>query len=235
MNKPLFKIKNITKVYGQGNGATKALNNISLTINEGELLCVLGDSGSGKSTLLNLLGGLDKPTSGSIYFNDLNIASFKNSKSTQYRCHEIGFIFQFFNLLDELNVYQNITIIPGCNKKKDSVEKLLSSMGLKGYLKKYPRELSGGEQQRVCIARAINKSSRVILADEPTGALDYKSGKDILKLIETLHKKDKKTIILVTHNTEIAKMCDRIIKLKSGKIIDNYINKNKKSSKDINW
>lgn len=235
MKEILYKINKLSKHYGEGSGLTKALDEIDLEIYKGELLCILGGSGSGKSTLLNLLGALDKPTSGEIIFDNKNIAILNRSKSTIYRRKEVGFIFQFFNLLDELNVYQNITLIPGCNRNKYAVEKLLNKMGLKDSLKKYPRELSGGEQQRVCIARAINKPSSIILADEPTGALDYKSGKEILKLIETLHNKEKKTIILVTHNTEIAKMCDRVIKLKSGKIIENYINKNVKSSKDINW
>lgn len=257
--KVLFSVKKVSKDYGEGTGIVHALKSVSLDIYDGELLCILGESGSGKSTLLNLVAGLDRPNEGSILFynkesnenNNENLNKIKNKESTKsdvkdltkcsakeltkFRREEIGFIFQFFNLIDEINVYQNLTLTPGSTRDKDAVKKILGEMGIEDKMYKYPRELSGGEQQRVSIGRAINKKSSVILCDEPTGALDYKSGKEILKLLEKIHNEEGKTLIIVTHTIEIAKMCDRIITVKSGKIIDDTINTNKIKASEVSW
>lgn len=234
-NECIYQIKNISKNYGKGEGITHALNNINFTIKEGELLCILGDSGCGKTTLLNLLAGLDHPNQGNIKFKSIEITKLNDKELTKFRRDSIGFVFQFFNLLDELTVYQNLTITPGSNKNKTQVLKLLDQLGIANKINKFPRELSGGEQQRVGIARALNKHYDVLFCDEPTGALDHRSGKEILKLIENLHKKEKKTIVIVTHKKEISKMCDRIITLKSGQIIKQEINKKKIHASEVIW
>lgn len=234
-NKVLIKTSNLCKDYGEGTGITHALSNVDLEIYEGELLCILGGSGSGKSTLLNLIAGLDKATSGSVMFLKEDITKLSDNALATYRENKIGFVFQFFNLIDEINVYQNLTILDNSNDNKKDIEALLNKLGIKDKLYKYPRELSGGEQQRVSFARALNKPSNILLCDEPTGALDYQSGKEILQLIEKIHHDEKKTIVIVTHTKEIARMCDRTIMLKSGKIVGDVINISKRKAKDIEW
>lgn len=229
----LFEIKSLNKDYGFGDAVTHAIVNNNFDIYKEELICVCGESGSGKTTLLNIIAGLDKPTSGSILFKGKNLTSLPGKELTAFRKKEIGFVFQFFNLIDELSVYQNITLIPGCEKDKEKVKKILEDVGLQDKFNKYPRELSGGEQQRVSIARAINKPSSIILCDEPTGALDNKTGKEILMLLEKVHNDNHKTIIIVTHARAIANMCDRIITLKNGQIISNEINKKKIKATEV--
>lgn len=231
----IYRVDNLSKDYGKGEGITHALNNISFLIKEGELLCILGDSGSGKTTLLNLLAGLDHPNKGNIYYKKKDITKYNDAALTKFRRDHVGFVFQFFNLLDELTVYQNLTITPGSNKSKEAVHKLLSNLGIENKINKFPRELSGGEQQRVGIARALNKNYDILFCDEPTGALDHHSGKEILKLIEQLHESEHKTIVIVTHKKEIAKMCDRVIVLKSGQINEEVINKKKISASEVTW
>lgn len=223
----LFEIKNLSKDYGFGDGVTHAIVQNNFDIYEDELICVCGESGSGKTTLLNIIAGLDRPTSGLVLFKNKDITLLSDKELTLFRQKEIGFVFQFFNLIDELSVYQNITLIPGCEKDKEKVKKILEDVGLETKINKYPRELSGGEQQRVSIARAINKPSSIILCDEPTGALDNKTGKEILTLLEKIHNDKHKTIIIVTHAQAIANMCDRIITLKNGRIISDIRNTHK--------
>lgn len=232
----IYRIVNLNKDYGEGTGVVHALKNVNFEIHKGEMICIVGGSGSGKSTLLNLIAGMDKADSGSIFYRGKDVVKYNAKETTLYRRNVIGFVFQFFNLLDELTVYQNVTLTPGCKQKRDEILPLLKKLGIEKKIDKYPRQLSGGEQQRASVARALNKESEILLCDEPTGALDYRSGKELLKLIEQLHKKDKnKTIIIVTHTKEISLMCDRIITLRSGQIVSDVINKKKIHAKDIDW
>lgn len=231
----MIEIKDLTKTYGVDVGKTVALNKINLKIYDGELLCILGESGSGKSTLLNLISCIDKPTSGSIKFNGVELTNKSDNELTDFRSKEVGFVFQFFNLIDELDVYRNMTVIPSSYQDKNKVQELLKLVNLENKIDKFPRELSGGEQQRISIARALNKPSSLLLCDEPTGALDYKTGKSILALIEKIHKSTDKTVIIVTHTKEIAQMCDRVVTLKSGEILDIKENKTIKKASEIDW
>jgi len=228
-----LKINNLIKKYGEGEGTTFALNDVSLEINEHDFVVILGESGSGKSTLLNIIGGIDKPDSGNVLFMDKDITKYKDKELTLYRRELVGFVYQFFNLLDELNVIQNVTLAKK-GKDKDKAISILNDLGLKDKIYKYPRQLSGGEQQRTSIARALNKDLRFLLCDEPTGALDNESGKAVLKLLEKIHN-DGKTIILVTHTKEIAKMANRIITMKDGHIVSDIINTDIKKCEDIDW
>ena len=229
----LLKCNNLIKIYGEGEGSTYALNDVSLDISLGEFVVILGESGSGKSTLLNMIGGIDRPNSGNVLFMEEDITKYNDKKLTNYRRDSIGFVYQFFNLLDELNVIQNVSLAKKGKDKEKAIE-LLAKMGMDKKKNKYPKQLSGGEQQRVSIARALNKDLKLLLCDEPTGALDNKSGKAVLKLIEEIHNEGK-TIILVTHTKKISLMANRIITMKDGKIISNEINSNPKASEEIDW
>lgn len=235
MKKPVYQVSNLTKNYGEGSGMTRALRGIKLNIYEGEMLCVVGGSGSGKTTLLNLLAGMDKASEGKILYCGKDVTHYSSRELTIFRRDEIGFVFQFFNLIDELTVYQNLTLTPGSNKNKDEVMNLLKTLDLDEKINDYPKELSGGQQQRVSIARALNKKYNILFCDEPTGALDYNSGKEILTLLEKIHAKSKKTIVIVTHTKEIAKMCDRVITLKSGQIVKEIINKHPVKASEVDW
>ena len=229
----LFKIEKICKTYGKNESIVKALNNVSLEINEGELLVIFGNSGSGKSTLLNILGGIDRADSGSILFNgDKHIDKMKDRELTKYRKNNIGFVFQSFNLINELTAYENVIIT-----SSNTTEALnaLKTVGLSDKKNKYPMQLSGGEQQRVSIARALAKNADILLCDEPTGALDYNTGKQILLEIEKIVREQHKTVVVVTHTREIGKMADRIITMKNGEIIEDIANKQIIPAKDIEW
>ena len=225
-------VKDIYKTYGSGQGKVEALKGVSLNIYEGELLAILGSSGSGKSTLLNMLGGMDKPDSGEIIANGKDICKLKDNGLTKYRKDNIGFVFQSFNLINELTVAENVSLTA---KSKEDVQESLKMVGLIDKKDKYPSQLSGGEQQRVSIARALAKKPQILLCDEPTGALDYNTGKQILIELEKLVRENGKTVVIVTHTREIGKMADRIIKVKSGEIIDEIKNKEIVSAKDIEW
>lgn len=233
--KKLVEIKNACKTYGSGDSLNKALDDVSLDIYEGEFLVILGSSGCGKSTLLNMIAGVDKLTSGSIVVDGLDITHASDRQLTNYRANYIGYVFQFFNLLNDLSVVSNVTLAPGANKDRETVRNLLRRLGLYEKRHYFPKQLSGGQQQRVSIARAMNKKSNLILCDEPTGALDYQSGKDVLGVIEEINQVDKKTVVFVTHTKEIAKMADRVIVMRSGKIIETYTNETKVSAKEVDW
>ncbi len=233
MPKPIIEVENLTKKYIDGEIEKYALDNVSLKVYENEFLVILGGSGSGKSTLLNIIGGMDNLDDGKVIVKGKDITKLNNKDLTLYRKDDIGFVYQFYNLLPELTVIQNITLAPGARDKKKA-EELLNSVGLSDKENKYPYQLSGGEQQRVAIARAINKNSNILLCDEPTGALDSQAGRQVLELLEKLHKEGK-TIVLVTHIKDIARLADRIITIKDSKIISEEENKNKISIDEVSW
>ncbi|MDR2559685.1 MAG: ABC transporter ATP-binding protein [Oscillospiraceae bacterium] len=213
----LFTITDLTKEYGEGGAKVTALNQINLTIPEGKFAVILGASGSGKSTLLNMLGCMDKPTSGIINFFDTDITAFSKHKMTRFRSENIGFVFQSYNLLPDLTALENVefsTELAGLSRK--DAENALSIVGLSERMNHYPAELSGGEQQRVSIARAIAKNPKVLLCDEPTGALDFNTGIIVLEALKKVHHRQKSSVLLITHNQEIAKIADIVITLRNG-------------------
>ena len=215
----IIEVKDLVKKYGQDEATVYALNHVSMKVYKGEFLIILGYSGSGKSTLLNMIGGIDKVNEGQIIYKGQDISKFKDRQLTKYRREAIGYIFQFFNLLSDITVYQNIVLAPSASKDKKEIERILDGVGLLDKKDKFPRQLSGGQQQRASIARALAKKSGMLLADEPTGALDYESGKEVLRLLQKLHKEGR-TIVMVTHTKEITALADRIITMKNGQIIE---------------
>lgn len=229
----LIEFKNVTKTYNTKENPFNALENIDLTINKGEFVCILGPSGAGKSTLLNLLGGMDSPTSGDIIVNNQNISTYKDNKLTKYRAENVGFIFQFYNILPTLTVLENVELINDIVKKPKDAKEILKEVGLSNHQNKFPNQLSGGEQQRVSIARAIYKKPILLLCDEPTGALDSKTGIQILKLLKK--QCENSTVVIVTHNSLIAEISDRIIRLKNGKVESNTLNNQIKDIDEIEW
>ena len=231
--KVLIEARNLIKTYGEGEGLMYALNDVSLKVYEHDFLVILGGSGSGKSTFLNMIGAIDKVNSGEIIVNDRDICKLNDKGLTLYRRNEIGFVYQFFNLINDITVYQNVTLAPG-SRNKERAESLLDRVGLLDKKNKFPRQLSGGQQQRVAIARALNKNSDILLCDEPTGALDDASGKAVLKLLEEIHEEGK-TIVLVTHTREIAQMANRVVTMKNGKVISDKPNKNIVKAEEVEW
>ena len=230
-----IEFKNVSKTYLMGKVEIHALNKISFEIEKGELVVILGPSGAGKTTCLNLLGGMDNLTSGEMIVDNVHIEKLKGKELTKYRRNDIGFVFQFYNLIQNLTAMENVELaVQLCHDHLDP-KTILEKVGLKNRLKNFPSQLSGGEQQRVSIARAIAKNPRVLLCDEPTGALDNKTGKQILKLLEDVCRKEKMTVIIITHNSVIADMADKVIKFGSGKVQDIIINKNPKSIEKIEW
>lgn len=217
----VLKTENLVKVYGQGSNIVKALDNVSIEINEGEFVAIIGTSGSGKSTLLNMLGGLDKPTTGETIISNKKISNMKDDELTIFRRRNIGFIFQNYNLVPILNVYENIVLpieLDGVKIDKIYVDSIISTLGLKDKLTNMPNNLSGGQQQRVAIARALATKPSLILADEPTGNLDSKTSMDVIGLLKTTSKKFNQTMVMITHNEEIAQLADRIIRIEDGKV-----------------
>ena len=218
----ILKIENLKKVYGSGETEVKALDDISFQVEEGEFIAIIGPSGSGKSTLLHSIAGLEKPTSGKVYFYDKDIYKMNKKELTILRRQKIGIIYQFYNLIPTLNVEENITLPIELDRKKIDTKKLdeiIKFLGLEKRKKHLPNELSGGQQQKVAIGRALMITPTIILADEPTGNLDSKSSEEIMQVLKKANKDYKQTIIMITHNLEIAKLADRIIKIEDGKII----------------
>jgi len=218
----ILKIENLKKVYGSGETEVKALNGVSFQVEEGEFIAIIGPSGSGKSTLLHSIAGLEKPTSGKVYFYDKDIYKMNKKELTILRRQKIGIIYQFYNLIPTLNVEENITLPIELDRKKIDIKKLdeiINFLGLEKRKKHLPNELSGGQQQKVAIGRALMINPTIILADEPTGNLDSKSSEEIIQVLRKANKDYKQTIIMITHNLEIAKLADRIIKIEDGMII----------------
>lgn len=235
--KELIKFKNVKKSYTIGEKKFNALDDINFSIPKGEFVVILGPSGAGKSTLLNLLGGMDNVTSGEIIVDGNVISNYNDNELTKYRAENVGFIFQFYNILPTLTVLENVEIVNDIVKKPKSAKKILKEVGLEKHATKFPNQLSGGEQQRVSIARAIAKDPSIILADEPTGALDSKTGVEVLKLLKKQcdANNGENTVIIVTHNSLIAEIADRVIRLKNGKIESNEINKHPKKINEVVW
>ncbi len=235
MDKQYIRFQKVTKSYGSGTAQINALSEASFEINKGEFCILLGSSGAGKTTLLNMLGGMDKVTSGQIYFDGKEISAFSKKELVEYRRHDVGFVFQFYNLIPNLTALENVEIAAQLCKKPIPAKDALAMVGLAERANNFPAQLSGGEQQRVAIARAVAKNPRLLLCDEPTGALDYITGKSVLKLLYDLSRERGMTVIIITHNQAIAPMADRIIRIKSGMIISNELNHNVTSIDEIEW
>lgn len=230
-----IKVKGLRKKYGSTKVSAEILKGIDFEIKDGEVLAILGPSGSGKSTLLNLLGGLDSADSGSIVISGTDITKLSVKELTAFRRNNFGFIYQFYNLVSDLNVYENVEVCHWLGDRSADIKSVLESVGMWEHRNKFPDELSGGMQQRVSIARAISKNPKILFCDEPTGALDYKSAHDVLNVIEDIHKKSDTTVILVTHNRAIADMSDHVIEIKDGKIALDTYNSNPLSAKEVEW
>ena len=231
----LILAKNVSKIYENGSKKTYALNDISFEIDKGEFVVVLGQSGAGKSTLLNILGGIDSLSTGEIIVNGISLSEMRANDLAAYRANEIGFIFQFYNLIPTLTVYENVALMKDIKEDILNPMIILERVGLKNHAKKFPNQLSGGEQQRVSIARAITKNPEILLCDEPTGALDSQTGCTVLQLIQDVCREYQKTAIIVTHNSNIAKAADKVIRLKNGKILNISVNKKPVDIKEVEW
>lgn len=230
-----LEINGIKKHYGEGESRVEVLNGIDIEVNKGEIVVLLGPSGSGKSTLLNIIGGIDDADEGYISIDGEKTADMNEKRLTQYRRKHLGYVFQMYNLIPNLNVKENIEVGAYLSDSPLDINELLNTLGLYEHRHKLPNQLSGGQQQRTAIGRAIVKNPDILLCDEPTGALDYHTSKEILKLIEDVNKKYGNTVIMVTHNDAIQNMADRVIKLRDGQIRDNIVNNNKVSAADLEW
>lgn len=231
-----ISVSHLFKIYNEGHSnEVRALNDVSFELQEGELVVILGPSGAGKSTLLNILGGMDTATSGSYLIGGRDIGKFKTNELTDFRRTDIGFVFQFYNLVPNLTALENVALGASVSKSPMDPEEALDAVGLLKRKTNFPSQLSGGEQQRIAIARAIVKNPKLLLADEPTGALDSKTGVEILALLNRLAKEYKKTVIMVTHNAQIALMAERVIRIADGQIIENTVNQEPLDPRDIRW
>jgi len=235
MGEKIVVVKNLKKEYVMGEVIVKAANGMSFDIDKEEFVVVLGPSGSGKSTVLNIIGGMDRPTSGEVWVNGTNIVGISDKELTIYRRKYIGFVFQFYNLMPNLTAIENVELVTEVSDSPLNAKDVLRDVGLGERFNNFPAQLSGGEQQRVAIARALVKNPLLLLCDEPTGALDYKTGKSILKLLHKVNKEMKKTVVIITHNAAIAAMADKVIRVKSGEIESIEINKQPQPPERIEW
>ena len=231
----LIAFQHVNKIYGQGDGVVRALDDVSFSVEEGEFCVLLGASGAGKTTLLNILGGMDSATSGTILFDGRNVSSMTPSQLVDYRRRDVGFVFQFYNLIPNLTALENVEIAAMLCDNPIPAKQALDMVGLSQRAGNFPAQLSGGEQQRVAIARALAKNPRMLLCDEPTGALDYVTGKTVLKMLYDLGRKNHTTVLMITHNSAIARMADRILRIQSGKILSNEINSHPVKAEELEW
>ena len=231
----LLEVKDLNKGFGDKTNRIEVLKNLSLNVEKGEFCVLLGPSGSGKSTLLNILGGIDYPDGGEVKINGEKMNSLNSNKLTMFRRNHLGYVFQMYNLIPDLTVRENIEVGAYLSKKPLNLDELIETLGLKEHQDKLPSQLSGGQQQRTSIGRAIIKNPDILLCDEPTGALDYNTSKEILKLIEKVNQKYGSTVIMVTHNDAIKYMADRVVRLRDGQILKNYLNDKKIKAEDLEW
>ena len=230
-----IEFKNVKKEYKMGEVTIKALDNTNFTIEKGELVVIVGPSGAGKTTCLNILGGMDTATSGDVIVDEKNVSTLKKKELVKYRREDIGFVFQFYNLVQNLTAIENVELATQICKDSLNPETIMKKVGLKDRVRNFPSQLSGGEQQRVAIARAIAKNPKLLLCDEPTGALDYKTGKQILELLQNTCRKENMTVIIITHNSAIASMADKVIHFKSGEVTNIENNSNPTPVEEIEW
>ena len=235
MKDPIVIVKDVTKEYIMGEVTVKASDKMSFEIYRGEFVVVLGPSGSGKSTVLNMIGGMDKPTSGEVLVDGANITNYSDNELTIYRRKKIGFVFQFYNLMSNLTALENVELVKSLSDNPLNSDEIMKEVGLSERKSNFPAQLSGGEQQRVAIARALVKNPLLLLCDEPTGALDYKTGKLILRVLYDINKNTNKTIVVITHNAAIAAMADRVIRVRSGAVESITVNENPESPERIEW
>lgn len=235
MQEHIIELKDVKKIYRLGEVEIEALKGVSLSVDEGEFVVLLGASGAGKSTILNILGGMDTATSGEVMILGEDISKCSAKQLTLYRRHKVGFVFQFYNLISNLNALENVEFAASVTDNHLDAAETLHAVGLSDRAQNFPSQLSGGEQQRVAIARAIAKNPLLLLCDEPTGALDYKTGKMVLKLLEDVNKKYNKTVLLITHNSMITPIADKVIEIKSGLVENVTINNERVSVDNIEW
>lgn len=235
MSQTAVEFKDVIKTYGKGDGMQVAVDHVSFTIEQGEFVVILGRSGAGKSTVLNMLGGMDQPTQGKVIVDGQEISGFTDKQLSSYRADTIGFIFQFYNLIAGLTAYENVALVKDIKKGALDAGEMLDKVGLSDQKNKFPSQMSGGQQQRVSIARALAKDPKIILGDEPTGALDSETGLIVLEMLQNLSTRDGHTVILVTHNADIAKCANRVIHMRNGKIKSIKTNDSPMSVKDIEW
>ena len=232
---PVFRARRISKIYRMGEVEVHALREIDLDLFAGELMVLLGASGSGKSTLLNILGGLDVPTSGTVWYLDQNLSEADQKQLTRYRRDHVGFVFQFYNLIPSLTARENVALVTDIAESPMTAEEALEMVGLSDRLDHFPAQLSGGEQQRVAIARAVAKRPDVLLCDEPTGALDFETGKRVLEVLERVNQETGTTTAIITHNAAIAALGDRVVRMSSGQIVELHRNERRASPDEIEW
>ncbi|MGN1024402.1 MAG: ABC transporter ATP-binding protein [Lachnospiraceae bacterium] len=231
----LIRFEHVDKIYGQGESEVRALDDVSFTVEEGEFCVLLGASGAGKTTLLNLLGGMDRVTSGTILFDGREVSAMKEKELVNYRRRDVGFVFQFYNLIPNLTALENVEIAAMLCDNPIPAKEALDMVGLTERAGNFPAQLSGGEQQRVAIARALAKNPRMLLCDEPTGALDFVTGKAVLKMLYDLGRRNGTTVLMITHNSAIAQMADRVLRIQSGKIRSDEINAHPKKAEELEW
>lgn len=235
MKNNFVELKDVTKIFKTGDREVRAVDGLSFSIDEGEFVLIIGPSGAGKTTILNILGGMDTLTGGDIILDGKSLSKLKQRQLTLYRRHDVGFVFQFYNLMPNLTAIENVELAVEICKDAFSPAEILDKVDLSERAKNFPSQLSGGEQQRVSIARAVAKNPKILLCDEPTGALDYETGKRILKLLQDLCKNQNKTVIIVSHNSALKDMADKVVRLKNGKAVDVFINEKPKSIEEIEW
>lgn len=231
----LFDVRHVTKSYRMGELDVVALNDVSLMVRQSELLVILGASGSGKSTLLNILGGLDVPTSGTVTYRDQDLSHATDAKLTEFRRRSVGFVFQFYNIIPSLTALENVRLVTDLVDEPMDPRQALELVGLADRASHFPSQMSGGEQQRVAIARAIAKRPDVLLCDEPTGALDFETGVKVLEVIDMVHRELDATVALITHNASIADMADRVLRMRSGSIVEEFVPAVRKQPRELSW